>query len=88
MCGTLSAPVHTVFASSSAGTQAVQHELAGVNGNGQCKSYKFNKHTECNSSRIAMQLIYTFKLNPLPTNEVHVASWTLRKPIGIYMGDL
>ncbi len=27
-------------------------------------------------------------LNPLPTNDALVASWTLHKPIGIYMGDL
>ncbi len=26
--------------------------------------------------------------NPLPTNSAHVASWTLHKPIGIYMRDL
>ncbi len=27
------------------------------------------------------------QLNPLPTNDAHVASWTLHKPIGIYMRD-
>ncbi len=26
--------------------------------------------------------------NPLPTNDAHVASGTLNKSIGIYMGDL
>ncbi len=26
--------------------------------------------------------------NPLPSNDTHVASWTLHKPIRIYMGDL
>ncbi len=27
-------------------------------------------------------------VNPLPTNEAHATSWTLHKPMGIYMGVL
>ncbi len=27
-------------------------------------------------------------INPLPISDAHVVPWTLRKPIGIYMGDL
>ncbi len=27
-------------------------------------------------------------LNPLPTNDAHVVSWTLHKPIGVCMGYL
>ncbi len=34
------------------------------------------------------QHMHAHSVNPLPTNGAHVASWTLRKPIGIYMGDL
>ncbi len=26
--------------------------------------------------------------DPLPTNDTRVTSWTLHKPIGLYMGDL
>ncbi len=29
-----------------------------------------------------------FIINPLPTNDAYVTSWTLHKPTRIYMGDL
>ncbi len=32
--------------------------------------------------------LYCSCINPLPTNDAHVASWTLHKSIGIHMGDL
>ncbi len=32
-------------------------------------------------------ILIFYALNPLPTSDTCVASWSLRKPIGIYMGD-